>query len=163
GVWSATDGPNGYELWRSDGTGRGTSLVKDVNPGPGNSYPRYLTNFGGTLFFNATDGTNGPELWRSDGSGPGTTLVKDINPSGGSFPRDLTDVGGTLFFNARDGTSGRELWKAFALLSPPGPTPAAPAPAFNLKAAIKKCKKKFPKAPQRKRCIKKAKKRAGTA
>jgi hypothetical protein len=35
-----------------------------------------------------------------------------------------------------------------------------PIPAFNLKAAIKKCKKKFPKGPKRKKCIKRAKKRA---
>jgi hypothetical protein len=42
---------------------------------------------------------------------------------------------------------------------------AAPAPSaggtFNLKAAIKKCKKKFPKGPKRKKCIKKAKRKAG--
>jgi hypothetical protein len=32
---------------------------------------------------------------------------------------------------------------------------------FDLKAAIKRCKKKFPKGPKRKKCIKKAKARAG--
>jgi CSLREA domain-containing protein len=42
----------------------------------------------------------------------------------------------------------------------PTPTPAAPAPTFNLKAAIKKCKKKFAKGPRRARCIKKAKRKA---
>jgi hypothetical protein len=35
------------------------------------------------------------------------------------------------------------------------------ASTFNLKAAIKKCKKKFPKGQKRKRCIKKAKALAG--
>jgi len=34
-------------------------------------------------------------------------------------------------------------------------------PTFNLKAAIKKCKKKFPKGPKPKKCIKRAKRRAG--
>jgi CSLREA domain-containing protein len=43
---------------------------------------------------------------------------------------------------------------------PAAPAPALPGPAFNLKAAIKKCKKKFPKGPKRKKCIKKAKRRA---
>jgi hypothetical protein len=38
----------------------------------------------------------------------------------------------------------------------PGTHPA-PAPTFNLKAAIKKCKKRFAKSPKRKKCIKKAK------
>jgi hypothetical protein len=46
-------------------------------------------------------------------------------------------------------------------LTPPGVTPpATPAPPFDLRAAIKKCKKKFPKGPKRKKCIKRAKKRA---
>lgn len=44
---------------------------------------------------------------------------------------------------------------------PPGPpAPASPAPPFNLKAAIKKCKKKFRKGPKRAKCIKKAKRKA---
>jgi hypothetical protein len=44
----------------------------------------------------------------------------------------------------------------------PTPSPAAPGPAlaFNLQAAIKKCKKKFRKGPKRAKCIKKAKRRA---
>jgi hypothetical protein len=41
--------------------------------------------------------------------------------------------------------------------TPPGTTPPQ---AFNLAAGIKKCKKKFPKGPKRKKCIKRAKKRA---
>jgi hypothetical protein len=47
----------------------------------------------------------------------------------------------------------------------PGSTPSnpAPGPTFDLKAALKKCKKKFPAGPRRKKCIKKAKRRAGVA
>ncbi len=30
--FSAYDPTNGYELWKSDGTAAGTTLVKDVNP-----------------------------------------------------------------------------------------------------------------------------------
>jgi hypothetical protein len=40
-----------------------------------------------------------------------------------------------------------------------GPTTGS-SQAFNIAAAIKKCKKKFPKGPKRKKCIKRAKKRA---
>jgi len=36
----------------------------------------------------------------------------------------------------------------------------SPATQFDLKAAINKCKKKFPKGPKRKKCIKRAKQRA---
>jgi hypothetical protein len=47
-------------------------------------------------------------------------------------------------------------------LPTPTPTPTpTPVPSFNLKKAIKHCKKKFPKGPKRKRCIKRAKRKAG--
>ena len=36
-VVAADDGVNGYELWRSDGTEKGTTLVKDINPGSAGS------------------------------------------------------------------------------------------------------------------------------
>jgi ELWxxDGT repeat protein len=88
-------------------------LVKDINPGSGNSNPVNLVNVNGTLFFKAADGTNGYELWKSDGSLAGTVMVKDIYPGAtGSYPENLTDVNGTLFFQASDGTNGAELWKS---------------------------------------------------
>jgi hypothetical protein len=40
------------------------------------------------------------------------------------------------------------------------PTPNLPEPKFNLKKAIRKCKRKVPKGPKRTKCIKKAQKRA---
>src|SRR5437762_9571495 len=35
--FSATDQAHGNELWKTDGTAAGTSLVADINPGPGPS------------------------------------------------------------------------------------------------------------------------------
>ena len=88
-------------------------MVKDINPGSGSSYPDYLTDVAGTLYFAAHNGTSGYELWKSDGTLGGTVMVKDINPgSEGSWPGCLTDFGGTLYFEADDGTSGWELWKS---------------------------------------------------
>jgi ELWxxDGT repeat protein len=107
------DGVNGQELWKSDGTAAGTVLVKDIRPGSGGSYPRYLTAAGNTLFFRANDGVNGYELWKSDGTAAGTVLVKDIRPgSSSSNLRNLTAVGNTLYFTADDGVNGEELWKS---------------------------------------------------
>ena len=37
--FSADDGSNGRELWKSDGTGPGTQMVKNINPGAPGSDP----------------------------------------------------------------------------------------------------------------------------
>ena len=110
--FGADDGRHGYELWRSNGTARGTRMVKDIRAGPLSSQVFSITNVDGTLFFTADDGIHGAELWRSDGTAGGTHLVKDINPglvgSGGFW---LTAVGRTLYLIAYDGTR-RGLWRS---------------------------------------------------
>ena len=66
--FSATDGTDGRELWKTDGTSSGTVLVKDINSGAGSSLPSAFVVFNNTLFFRADDGINGFELWESDGN-----------------------------------------------------------------------------------------------
>ena len=111
----ANDGTNGYGLWKSDGTGAGTTMVKDINP---SQFPPYslndeIINFHGTIFFAEDNGISGRELWKSDGTEAGTILVKDTNPgSAVSNPHNFTAVGGTLFFIAYDSTNGLALWKS---------------------------------------------------
>lgn len=101
----------GCELWRTDGTGPGTSLVADLRPGPAGSDPTGLTAVGGVLYFAANDGTHGAELWKSDGTAQGTMIVRDIVPGSlGSSPESLVLAGGRLFFTATTPESGNELW-----------------------------------------------------
>src|SRR3954463_15061133 len=65
--FTADDGVNGRELWKSDGTSSGTTMVQDINTASGvGSDPGELEGVGGTLFLSADDG-NGAELWKSDG------------------------------------------------------------------------------------------------
>ncbi len=111
----ADDGGHGRELWKTDGTGAGTTLVKDVVAGSDFSDPRELTAVGDTLFFAAGSGgsfgTGDVELWKSDGTEAGTVLVKDIWPGpASSIPTSLTAVGGALYFSAQNDLFGRELW-----------------------------------------------------
>jgi ELWxxDGT repeat protein len=89
------------ELWKTDGTSRGTTLVRDIKPGPDTSRANYLTDVNGTLFFSADDGLHGEELWKSNGSAASTILVKEFSIGAPpSSPGNLTNVNGTLFFTA---------------------------------------------------------------
>lgn len=61
--FSANDGVNGTELWKSDGTNAGTALFADINP-VGNSNPKYLVKMGTYIYFQAKSTTLGKELYR---------------------------------------------------------------------------------------------------
>jgi ELWxxDGT repeat protein len=104
----------GEELWVSDGTPAGTSLLKDIHSGSSSSEPSQLTVVGDNVFFTASlpgYETWAKELWVTDGTAAGTVLVKDIRPGAeGSFPQELTAVGGRLFFQAYDDIHGNEIW-----------------------------------------------------
>jgi len=112
----ADDIHHGEELWRSDGTATGTYMIKDINTGEASSYPKYLTNVNGTLFFRARSGQNGYELWKSDGTEAGTIMVKQFLSNGWipSYPENLINVNGTLFFTAGNPEYffKRVLWKS---------------------------------------------------
>ncbi len=115
----------GIELWRTDGTPSGTSLVADIVPEFDLSGLFWLTEFNGELIFGSDDGSTGLEPWRSDGTESGTVQIKDINPLGDSLQHDLIGINsyievsigpfqefqGQLFFSADDGIHGFELWK----------------------------------------------------
>lgn len=104
----------GDELWKSDGTSAGTTLVKDIVPGTGSPFAAWLPSFinlNGTLFFTANDPIAGKELWKSDGTSAGTVLLGDINPgTGDPLIANLTNFNNNLYFSADDGTNGNELW-----------------------------------------------------
>ncbi len=100
----------GAELWQTNGTAKGTKLVKDINPY--SSYPSNLTDVKGTLYFMADDGIHGNELWSTNGTTAGTTLAKDITPDfGGSYLDNFCSAGGKLYFVNRS-TYPSALWSS---------------------------------------------------
>ncbi len=129
-VFTANDGVHGRELWRSDGTAAGTTLLRDILPGPTSSGITSLFNVGGRVLFSADDGVHGFELWQSDGTSAGTRLLQDIAPEGASSsPGRFTLAGDRVFFTADDGVTGEELW--VLPLSGPACQPSATALCLN--------------------------------
>lgn len=130
-----------YDLWKSDGTVAGTSIVKNL---PVNSYGALLS-FNNILYFFDPAGN----LWKSDGTETGTSIVKlfltnsiitpiiygnkfyffqttlagsgmyksDGTAAGTTFVSDKINTsylkvsGTTMFSTGSDTTNGNELWK----------------------------------------------------
>src|SRR5207244_9310676 len=95
------------QLYRSDGTAAGTTLVKDVSPGA-----KFFTVVGNVAYFDAGDASGGGELWKTDGTSGGTSRVQDLWPG----PTSSAPAGGGLLpaglrFPADQPQYRRALWK----------------------------------------------------
>ncbi len=129
--FAANDGTHGTQLWQSNGTSAGTSMLTDINVKNGGLDPTDLTTVGNTLYFVANDGTHGTQLWKSDGTVSGTTYVTSSNDGDANFgiyPSYLTNVNGTLYF------TGLDLDKGFQVFTSNG-TAAGTAPVTNINSA----------------------------
>jgi ELWxxDGT repeat protein len=109
-VFKGHDFAHGWELWMSDGSGAGTVMLKDLNPGSDYSNPQHIVEFDGRAWFAARDADGDYELWVSDGSAAGTERFIDLNGSGSDGAQELETAGNHLFFCATDGSHGLELW-----------------------------------------------------
>ena len=111
-VYFVADNPTyGRELWKTDGTPQGTSLVADIRPGQASSNPQMLRRVWNDVLFVADDGVTGRELWRSNGTPEGTRRVAEIVSGPGDGQIDsLTVIHASLVvFRACDGR-GCEMW-----------------------------------------------------
>ncbi|WP_428666255.1 ELWxxDGT repeat protein [Runella sp.] len=112
----ANDGIHGGELWKTDGTTAGTTLVKDINNSPANSDYEFLSFEGvGTkaVFMARSSENDKNEMWISDGSEADTVKVKDIQPNLEiELARSVSfSLGSTIFFSAYHPVTGHELYK----------------------------------------------------
>jgi ELWxxDGT repeat protein len=120
--FTANVGPDGFEMWKSDGTATGTYKLKDFKFVPfsnpdrqQNHVPLKLVAVGNTLFFTANNTGVSYDLWKTDGTVSGTIEVKKginvaqapINIS--RIAPELVNVNGILYFFS---DSGKQLWKS---------------------------------------------------
>jgi len=102
-LFTADDGVNGRQLWRSDGTEAGTTLVKVVNA---TTSPFFVTfAYGGKAFFSVDDGVHGHEPWVTDGTSAGTQLLADTiaGTPGNTVSARFFRFSGTMRFFAAGG------------------------------------------------------------
>ena len=108
--FAANNGVNGTEIWKSNGTTSGTSMIKDIRVS-GSALPTGLKGHYDLVFFSANDGTHGTELWKTDGTEAGTVLMQDINPgSANAAPKNLTFIRDRLYLTATDPDFGTEVF-----------------------------------------------------
>lgn len=110
--FTASDGVSGLEIWRSDGTETGTSIVADLNPGGGSAFSGLSDGdpfavMADTMYFSAIDGTAGSGLWKADGSKAGTSRVGGLS----LLEEEFAVIGETLFFSAA-GENGVGRWRS---------------------------------------------------
>ncbi|RKH69320.1 ELWxxDGT repeat protein [Corallococcus aberystwythensis] len=82
-LFPADDGAHGLELWRSDGTGAGTRMVKDVTPAQRQADAIGMWTVNDRLLLGVYDETGKSEVWRSDGTAEGTQV---LSPAMGASP-----------------------------------------------------------------------------
>jgi len=108
-LFAATTEASGRELWKTDGTQAGTSMLKDLRPGSDSSHPHALTLVGDSVFFVANNSEDVAQVWVSDGTEAGTQMLTNftghLDP-----PRSFTALDDRLMFKTNTQSQGTELW-----------------------------------------------------
>jgi len=104
-IFAANDGISGKEIWKSDGTVAGTSLVKDIALNSGSSIGndfKILTLNNGKFYFIANTAT-GYVLYESDGTTAGTNPLR---PFQNVSQLDGVSAGNYFVFQGFDSSNG---------------------------------------------------------
>ncbi|MDO8349016.1 MAG: hypothetical protein Q7T30_02180 [Planctomycetota bacterium] len=110
----ATTAANGYELWTTDGTTAGTTLVADLVPGTAGAHPEQLLATPHGLFFRSLDSQGGRVLRLLTSP----TNIQNLGPiPTGALVSNVVPWQDGLLFPAGD-SAGVELWFGGATSAP---------------------------------------------
>ena len=105
--FTADDGVSGEEVWRSDGTAAGTTLVADLAPGNQDTIVIDIVPMGGSIYVVARPQSGTRQLFKSDGTPAGTSAVAPLVEV-----EEVEAVGSTLLLRARSGPTSFDLWRS---------------------------------------------------
>ena len=94
--YSTDEDTTGTELYKYDPVSEQFSLVKDINPGSGNSSISDFYEFDDLVYFEANN-----ILWSTDGTNAGTTAVVAFDNMNLEDPTHFADWNGELYFEAK--------------------------------------------------------------
>ncbi|WP_421799255.1 ELWxxDGT repeat protein [Haliscomenobacter sp.] len=104
---------SGLELWKTDGTIKGTGIFTKIKNKSAGSFPGNLLALNDQFLFSARTHPDGFELWKSDGTANGTQLVKDINPGAeDANPQFFTRCKDHVYFSVQDSLVFQHIWKS---------------------------------------------------
>ena len=89
-VYVCADHPTlGKEVHIINGDRLGTTVLLDIDSGPGDSNPRAFFSIGETLYFFAENSVQGESLWKTDGTAEGTQPVRSFSQDFNVEPRSI--------------------------------------------------------------------------
>lgn len=99
-----------FEVWRTDGTAAGTTLLRAL---PGTPPFRFEpVTRGGLVFFPGPLVGEQSTLWVSDGTSAGTVPIGGSGLHPADLAVDTTMATTRIWFSATDAVNGRELWRS---------------------------------------------------
>ena len=101
-IFHASSQTHGMELFITDGTATGTTVLLDIYPGPNGSSasdnPDFYAELNGEIYFWAREASGPSSLWKTDGTAVGTVKVIDPVFAGGGTP--MVTYNGKIYFLA---------------------------------------------------------------